>query len=193
MIQTQVWAAGLTYGIYQSFHRKLSGFDVQDHAPAAFIRYQMGPLQLSLQYVFNYTEVGRSPYLQSHAIQPIFTLAEGSRWVTQFQFRYQNKGFREGRFGPLNDARDGKNWLARVTQYFLFADKTGSIRLGCTFDTDRTGGGSPAVAALPGTPTGADWAYKAHRFSAGLDLPPVWTQLRLLPTRLRQPQFLFGR
>jgi hypothetical protein len=39
---------------------------------------------------------------------------------------------------------------------------------------DRTGGGDPTV-ATPGVPSNADWAYKAHRLTAGLGVPPVWT------------------
>jgi hypothetical protein len=39
---------------------------------------------------------------------------------------------------------------------------------------DRTGGGHPAV-ATPGVQTSADWAYHAHRLSAGLGLPDFLT------------------
>ncbi|TLY18324.1 MAG: hypothetical protein E6K69_00470 [Nitrospirae bacterium] len=130
-------------------------------------------MQARFQYVFDYVKVGRSPYLISHAIQPIFTIAEGSNKFTQFQFRYQNKDFQDGRF-LFNSVRDGKNWLAGVTQYVYFANGTGHLRAGYIYDTDRTGGGSPAVAVL-GNQTNADWAYKAHRISAGLGLPPLLT------------------
>ena len=68
----------------------------------------------------------------------------------------------------------GKNWLAGVTQYVYFANGTGHLRAGYTYDTDRTGGGSPAI-ATPNVQTNADWAYKAHRISAGLGLPPLLT------------------
>lgn len=173
-IQTDRWSAGASYGVYQSFHRTLSGFDVQDHSPTVFVQHQIGPLNINLQYVYNYTLVGRAPYLIAHAFQPIFTLAEGSHAFTQFEFRYQNKDFQHGRF-PLNSARDGKNWLAGVTQYFLFAENKGRFWGGYAYDTDRTGGGSPAVAASPGDVANSDWAYKAHRFLAGLELPPIWT------------------
>jgi tetratricopeptide (TPR) repeat protein len=173
-IQREDWTAGFTYGIYQSFHRTLSGFDVEDHAPSVFVQHQLGRLTLALQYVFNYTLVGRSPYLISHSIQPLVTFVESDRWLTQFLFRYQNKDFQHGRF-LINSARDGKNWLAGVTQYFLFADRTGFARIGYIYDTDRTGGGAPDIAPLPGTPTNSDWAYHAHRVLAGVDLPPIWT------------------
>lgn len=172
-IQTETWIAGGGYGIYQSFHRRLSGFDVEDHTPSLFVQRQLGRLQARLQYVYDYVKVGRSPYLISHAIQPTFTLAEGESAYTQIQLRYQDKDFQHGRF-TINSTRDGKNWLAGVTQYFLFADNTGHIRVGYTYDTDRTGGGSPAL-ATPGIPTNADWAYRAHRLAAGLSLPPIYT------------------
>jgi len=172
-IQTETWTTGVSYGIYQSFHRTLSGFDVEDHTPSLFVQRQIGSVQARLQYVFEYVKVGRSPYLIAHAFQPIFTFSEGNNKFTQFQFRYQNKDFQHGRF-LFNSVRDGKNWLAGVTQYVFFADNTGYLRVGYTYDTDRTGGGSPFT-ATPGDQTNADWAYKAHRLSAGLGLPPLLT------------------
>ncbi len=170
-IQTEAWLGGASYTFYQSFHRTLSGFDVEDHTPVAYLQRQFGSLQARLQYSYDYILVGRSPFLIANSIQPSFTLSEGYHAFTQAQFRYQNKDFQDGRF-LQNSFRDGKNWLAGITQYFLFADNTGNFRLGYTFDTDRTGGGSPSVAVL-GDQTNADWAYTGHRISAGLGLPAV--------------------
>jgi tetratricopeptide (TPR) repeat protein len=172
-IQTDHWTVGSAYGIYQSFHRTLSGFDVEDHAPSIFVQHQRGSLQSSLQYGYEYIKVGRAPYLISNSVQPVFTLATGNRAFTQLQFRYQYKDFQHGLF-ELNGARDGINWLAGVTQYVLFAENQGILRVGYTYDTDRTGGGSPAVAPPPGTVANSDWAYKGHRFSAGLEAPLIW-------------------
>lgn len=173
-IQTDTWAVGASYGVYQTFHAKLHGFDIEDHSPTFYIRRQAGPLGISGQYIYNCTLVGRSPYLISHTAQTVLTLTESSWTFTQVQLRYQNKDFQDGRF-PLNSARDGKNWLAGVTQYVLFADKQGRARVGYTFDTDNTGGGSPTVAGPSGTLENADWDYSAYRISAGLELPPLWT------------------
>lgn len=172
-LQTDIWTAGVTYGFYQSFHRELTVFDVQDHSPSVFVQRQIGPVQARMQYVFDYVQVGNLPYLITHAFQPIFTIAEGNSYFTQLQFRYQNKDFQNDRFAS-NSFRDGKNWLGGVTQYAYFANGAGHVRLGYTFDMDRTGGGNPVV-AIPGDPSNADWAYKAHRFSAGLGLPEVLT------------------
>ena len=172
-IQTPEWIGGVAYGFYQSLHRRLTTFDIQDHAPSVFIQRQLGIVTARLQYAFDYVRVGQEPFLLSHAVQPILTLAEGDRHFTQIQLRYQNKDFQDDRFAG-NSFRDAKNWLAGVTQYAYFADGRGHIRIGYTFDTDRTGGGSP-LTATPGVQTHADWAYKAHRLSTGLGLPEFWT------------------
>ncbi|WP_447600740.1 tetratricopeptide repeat protein [Nitrospira sp. Nam80] len=172
-IQTNAWTVGATYGFYQSFHHTLSAFDVEDHSPSFFVQHQLGPTTTRLQYIYDYVKVGRSPYLIAHAIQPTFTIAEGGNKFTLFQFRYQDKDFQHGRF-TANSFRDGKNWLAGVTQYVYFANGAGHVRIGYAYDTDRTGGGSPASAVV-GNQTNADWAYRAHRLAAGLSLPPVMT------------------
>jgi len=174
LLQTDAWAIGVAYGVYQSFHRTLSGFDVEDHSPRLYVERQFGSLRVSAQYIYNYTLVGRSPYLIEHTGQTVWSLTETNQTFTQFQFRYQNKDFQDGRF-PMNSARDGKNWLVGMTQYLLFADGNGRARLGYTFDTDVTGGGSPDVAGEPGTQDNADWDYQGHRLSAGVELPPIYT------------------
>lgn len=172
-IQTPLWTAGITYGFYQSFHQKLAAFDIQDHAPSVFIQRQFGMVTARMQYAFDYVRVGQDPFLLTHAVQPIITIAESNSLFTQLQVRYQNKNFQDDRFIG-NSFRDGTNWLAGVTQYAYFADGTGHVRLGYTFDTDRTGGGSPSV-ATPGVQSHADWAYTAHRLSIGVSLPEFWT------------------
>jgi tetratricopeptide (TPR) repeat protein len=172
-IQTTDWTAGVSYGFYQSLHQKLTTFDIQDHAPSVFLQRQIGIATTRLQYAFDYVRVGQDPFLLAHAVQPIITFAEGDSHFTQLQFRYQNKDFQDDRFAG-NSFRDGKNWLAGVTQFAYFPRGAGHLRVGYTFDTDRTGGGSPAV-AMPGVQTNADWDYHAHRVSAGLGLPDILT------------------
>jgi Flp pilus assembly protein TadD len=173
-IQTDRWVLGASYGFYQSFHSQLSGFDVEDQSPTVFAQHQMGPLRVSAQYVFNYTLVGRAPYLIAHAAQSVLTLTETNWTFSQLQLRYQDKDFQHGRF-PLNSARDGKNWLAGLTQYLLFAENQGRFRFGYTFDYDNTGGGTPTVAGPAGIVENADWDYLGHRASVGLELPPILT------------------
>jgi hypothetical protein len=135
------------------------------------VQRKWGPLQARAQYLFDYLTVGESPFMLSHTAQATVALTEGSRAFTQIQLRYQNKDFDPDKF-EVNRGRDGKNWLGGITQYFMFAGNEGHVRIGYTYDTDRTGGGHPAVATAP---SNADWAYEGHRAAIGLRVPPVWT------------------
>ena len=172
-LQLDRFAGGMSYAIYQSFHSKLSGFDVEDHAPSAYVQYQDGPVSLNLQYIYNYTLVGRSPYLNANTALSTLAVAESETTTTLLQFRYMDKVFRDGRF-LLNSSRNGKNWLVGLTQYVALGEK-GRAWLGYIFDTDVTGGGSPKVAGAPNQLDNADWAYQGHHITTGVELPPVYT------------------
>ena len=162
--------AGAGYSFYQSLHRTLSGFDVEAHTPVVFVQYTAGPVQTRLQYVFDYAQVGRSPYVIAHAFAPIITVTETPELFTQFQLRYQSKDYQDGRF-LFNSLRDGHNWLIGGTQYWLYANKTAHVRAGYFYDKEVTGGKN----ATNGTDfAAADWAYQGHRFLVGATLPPVY-------------------
>jgi len=166
--------AGAGYALYQSFHRTLSGFDVEAHTPVAFAQYTVGPVQTRLQYVFDYAKVGRSPYVIAHAIAPIITVTETPDLFTSFQLRYQSKDYQHGRF-LFNSQRDGQNWLIGGTQYWLYAKQTAHVRAGYVYDNAVTGGSDVARALAA---TSADWAYQGHRFLVGTTLPP-WSRITL--------------
>ncbi|WP_447979292.1 tetratricopeptide repeat protein [Candidatus Nitrospira bockiana] len=170
-LQTETWIVGTGYSFYQSFHRTLSAFDVQDHTPNLYLQHRWGRVESRVDYLFDYVSVGRDPFLISHAVRPVFSVREGTSWFTQVQLGYQHKDFKDDRFA-LNSTRDGKNWLIGVSQFYHFADHAGAVRVGYIYDTDRTGGGSPAIALAP---SHADWAYTGHRLSSGVRFPPVWT------------------
>ena len=170
-LQTDMWTVGAAYGFYQSFHRTLSGFDVQDHTPSVYLQHQYGRVQSQVDYLFDYVTVGRDPFLVSNAVRPVISVREGDHWFTQVQMGYQNKDFKSDRFA-LNSFRDGKNWLVGISELYYFAEHAGVARIGYLYDTDRTGGGSPSVAFAP---SNADWAYTGHRVSTGLRVPPIWT------------------
>jgi Flp pilus assembly protein TadD len=170
-LQTDTWTVGTAYGFYQSFHRTLHTFDVQDHTPSVYLQHRYGRFQSRVDYLFDYVTVGREPFLLSHAIRPVFSVREGQSWFTQLQLGYQNKDFKDDRFA-LNSTRDGKNWLFGIQQFYHFAENAGVVRVGYVFDTDRTGGGSPSIATAP---SNADWAYTGHRISTGVRIPTVWT------------------
>ena len=166
--------AGANYSFYQSLHRTLSGFDVESHTPVVFLQHTAGPVQTRLQYVLDYVQVGRSPYLVAHAFAPIVTVTEASNLFTQFQLRYQEQDYQHGRF-KFNSLRDGHNWLIGATQFWLYAKNTAHVRAGYLYDNQVTGGKGVSLATIA---SAADWAYEGHRFLVGTTLPPMY-QVRL--------------
>ena len=129
-----------------------------------------GPVQTRLQYVFDYIKVGRAPYLIAHAFAPLITVTETPDLFTQIHLRYQDKDYQHGRF-KSNSFRDGHNWLAGATQYWLSDGKTAHVRAGYTYDKEITGGPKNVSKATQASPT--DWASQGHRFLVGTLLPPI--------------------
>jgi hypothetical protein len=164
------FVAGASYALYQSFHRTLSGFDVESHTPTVFVQHTAGPVQTRLQYIYDYVLVGRSPFLVAHAIAPLITVRESPTLLTQVLLKYQDLDFKDGRF-LFNSFRDGHDWLAGAMQYWFFAKTTGHVRVGYTYDEYITAGKDVSLA---GTASAADWAYRGHKASVGVSLPPFY-------------------
>jgi len=164
------FVAGASYALYQSFHRTLSAFDVESHTPTIFVQHTAGPVQTRLQYLYDYVLVGRSPFLLAHSIAPLITVRESPTLLTQVLLKYQNLDFKDGRF-LFNSFRDGHDWLAGAMQYWFFAKTTGHVRVGYTYDEYITAGKDVSLA---GTASAADWAYRGHKASVGVSLPPFY-------------------
>jgi len=167
-VQNDTWTAGVGLGLYTNFHARLSDFNVVDVGPTVYVQRRLGLTQLRLQYTFDNVTVGGDSYLQSNAFQPTLTIPESDRTYTQVFARYQYKDFktfRDDQLGrPVNQTRDGINWMFGAMQYWRFADDRGHVRAGYTLDMDRTGGGDTAQV---GVPSNGDWSYTGHRLSIG--------------------------
>lgn len=169
-IEQGPFAAGANYSLYQSFHRVLSGFDVESHTPGAFLQYTVGPVQTRLQYFLDYVKVGREEFLVAHSFAPLITIRESPTFFTQIQLRYQDLDFRNDRFS-FNSFRSGHDWLAGATQYLVIANNSGHLRIGYNYDRYITAGKDVSVAT---SSSAADWAYQGHRVAAGFSLPPFY-------------------
>ncbi|MBD0316391.1 MAG: tetratricopeptide repeat protein, partial [Nitrospiraceae bacterium] len=173
LFQDDTWTVGAGAGLYTNFHARLSDFNVLDVAPTLYVQRQLGSMQLRFQYILDYVTVGSDPYLLSNALQTTLTVPQSDRSFTQAFVRYQYKdfkSFRDDELGaPINQTRDGVNWMLGGMQYLTFAENRGHVRAGYFFDTDRTGGGEVTQF---GRPTHADWSYTGHRLSTGVSYRP---------------------
>jgi tetratricopeptide (TPR) repeat protein len=148
------FVAGASYALYQSFHRTLSGFDVESHTPTFFVQHTAGPVQTRLQYIY----------------APLITVRESPTLITQVLLKYQDLDFQDGRF-LFNSFRDGHDWLAGAMQYWFFAKTTGHVRVGYTYDEYITAGKDVSLATQA---SAADWAYRGHKASVGVSSPPFY-------------------
>jgi len=167
-VQNDTWTAGVGLGLYTSFHARLTDFNVVDVGPTVYVQRRLGQTQLRLQYIFDNVTVGGDSYLQSNAFQSTWTIPESERTFTQVFARYQYKDFktfRDDQLGqPVNQTRDGINWMLGAMQTWRFANDRWYVRAGYTLDLDRTGGGDTAQF---GVATNGDWSYTGHRLSFG--------------------------
>src|SRR3989442_11761338 len=164
------FVAGASYALYQSFHQTLSAFDVESHTPTVFVQHTAGPVQTGLQYIFDYVVVGRSPFPLAPSLAPLITVRESPTLLTQVLLKYQNLDLKDGRF-LFNSFRDGHDWLAGAMQYWFFAKTTGHVRVGYTYDEYITAGKDVPLATQA---SAADWAYRGHKASVGVSLPPLY-------------------
>jgi hypothetical protein len=57
-IQTETWVGGVGYGFYQSLHRTLHGFDVENYTPSVLLQRQIGMFQARVQYSYDHIQIG---------------------------------------------------------------------------------------------------------------------------------------
>ncbi|OGW38264.1 MAG: hypothetical protein A2Y97_04570 [Nitrospirae bacterium RBG_13_39_12] len=154
---------GPTYSFYQSIHKELDDFNVQQHLPGIILNYTVSkPLSFRALYTFEYTTVGKEEYLSSHSISPTITIAERKGFFTTIQYNYQSKDFKNSPLFENNSERDGSNNLLRITQY-IPVSRTAALSLSYSYDNDSTDEDY--------------WAYSGHtgNIDLRLDLGKKWS------------------
>ncbi len=134
---TDNFSIGPTYSFYQSLHKKLDDFNVQQYLPGLMLNYTISKnLTLRAQYTYEWTSVGGEHYLSSHTVLPVLTIAEGKGFFTFLSYRYQNKDFKNTPLFETNTERNGSNNLIGITQYIRISRAT--LSLGYSHDVDTT-------------------------------------------------------
>lgn len=164
--ETEKMTLGSSYAFYQSLHTELTQFDVQAHSPSLFATYLLGNnIRARMEYKLDAFSLGTVPYLIAHSLHPMVMLAHSPESITQLQYRYQAKNFRDDRkLFPENSDRDGDNNLVGLTHFHLFSEKQGNLRVSYMFDSDDTS-----------NPT---WDYQGHQLTFGVTAPP-WKTIRI--------------
>ncbi|MCP4248299.1 MAG: hypothetical protein GY778_14730 [bacterium] len=123
------WTVGLQGRVGQLWHVEVDEFDEQNYGGSAAVQYELlertkdfGPVFLSLQYDYDYTLLGRDPFLEASVLTPTLRIfAKERRAVTDLSFSYSIRDYRE----PLYDRRfnrDGEYYRLGVVQSFKAVD-----------------------------------------------------------------------
>jgi hypothetical protein len=125
------------YGLYRSWHRDLSAYDVTRNAldvrggiPVSSI------VSVEAAYIFEYVEVSSEKYNSSNGGGAGVTVREGKNHSTSLRYQYAHAGYGNAALYPANSDRDGDNHLVGVTQRASFG-KNLSASAGYAHDEDR--------------------------------------------------------
>jgi hypothetical protein len=124
------------YSFYQSFHSRLSDFDLTQHLLDLSGEVRISPsLQLKGIYLFEYIALGGDQYEYAHAVGPAITIHEAKGFSTVFEYRYKRLYYNDTDRFPSNTDRDGSNHSGGITQNLRLAD-TLLVNLGYSHDVD---------------------------------------------------------
>jgi hypothetical protein len=145
------FSLGVNYALFQSLHKKLTEFDIQNHAPGAFATYQSGTTEYKLQY--NYTKIflGGSKLLWTHGVSPTVTLSSTPSQMTQVSYLYERKHSFRSR------DEDANSHSARVNVFFFFDEAKGVVRAGGSYKAEKA--------------TGPQFDFRQGEGSLGVDVP----------------------
>ncbi|NJD69415.1 MAG: tetratricopeptide repeat protein, partial [candidate division NC10 bacterium] len=125
------------YGLYRSWHRELSAFDVIRHSAEVRGGLPVSSIaRFEAAYTFEYVEVSSELYNYSHGVDGGLTFREGENHSTTLRYQYRHSGYGTAELFPTNSDRDGGNHIAGIVQRASFG-KNLSAAAGYAHDEDR--------------------------------------------------------
>ena len=151
------WGVGYTFHQTLHSHSALKDFNVQSHEPKIFLVYDKERLQTRVDYIFNYTEVGETPYVTSHTLNPLLTVVHRPDLSTQFSYRLNYHVYKPISFYTKNEGRTGTNHALGATEHFYFNQGRQSVRVGYLYDQESADGDAVSD----------DWDMTGHQILVG--------------------------
>lgn len=171
--------SNISYGFFQTFNRKNSGFDVTNHLGSLGFFYrglmESMPFQTGLQLSVDNTNLDSQQFLRRYSFAMFGTLIESQRHLTTLQGRLQIKEFKGADLAQITDPivraaiasdnRSGANWMAGITHIIRFSGDKHLIRGGVQLDTDAV--------------LGINFNYTGYRLQTGGVYTLPWENVRL--------------
>jgi tetratricopeptide (TPR) repeat protein len=149
------------FGIY---YNKASDFSLFNPLGAVGVTYRgsMGalPYQASLQYAYDYFQLGSTPFVQRNTIVPSLALLLNSWNLSLLEARIQTEQFFNQGSIPPQENRNGIDYMVGLSHVMQFLDGKLQGRLGYQFDWDDT--------------RGSDYQYIGNRVIAGASYTLPW-------------------
>ena len=137
-LKTSRAEASVGYNLYQSFHAKLSDFDVSYHLFDLRATYTLSP-QLSLRGIaaFEYSFIGGNDYDAAYSFSPALIISEGKGHSTEVAYIYKKSRFMNSDLFFDNSDRTGSNNLVGITQNIPLHPSV-LAKVGYSHDVDST-------------------------------------------------------
>jgi hypothetical protein len=153
LYRSELWDLTLGGGFYQSFHIKLTDYNLTQVLPEAAATVRITP-QLSFKavYSFEYLLLDGNSYDTANSMGAGLSWKSDKGYVTSLDYRFRTVTYINSSLFPTNDERNGSNNLVGLTQKIPFGS-TATVRLGYSYDRDNA--------------RRDYWSYQGNRVFAG--------------------------
>ena len=146
------------YDFYQSLHKDLHQFNLQDHGPNAQISTQLGPVGLALFGRYDYYLLEDQSFLQQATALPWATLAEGTFGRGEIYFRMLRQDYKIQAYS----VRDCFDYAAGGRQFFYLGSPDRYVSVGYQYDQDDP---------IASTPAAESFGYVGNEVNGGVGWP----------------------
>jgi len=150
------------YALYQSLHRDLSDYNVQQHTGRVAGRYGLTKTaSAELEYAFQYSFVGADHYSTAHRFAPRLSANLTPESLTELHGAYEIKRFFDTPVFTDLTGKNGTNSAVGVSHTIMLGKKAG-IALDYTYDADSADAAYWSYTGNKGTVNALAewWAYK---------------------------------
>ncbi len=120
------------YDFYQSLHKDLHEFDLQDHGPGAQITTGIGPVDLGLLGRYDYYFLDGGSFLQEATALPWATISAGNAGRSELYYRMVRRDYKKVTF----IVRDDFNHAVGVRQFVYLGSPDRYVAVGYQFDDE---------------------------------------------------------
>jgi tetratricopeptide (TPR) repeat protein len=156
--RTETTQLSVGYDFYQSLHKELHQFDLQDNGPWAQIGTQLGPVSLALLGRYDYYLLEGQSFLQEGTALPWATVALGTLGRCELFYRMLRQDYKTKAYS----VRNGFDHSVGARQFFYIGSPDRYVSLGYQYDLEDPVGTSVAAESF---------GYNGNEVNAGVGWP----------------------